>query len=274
MLGRLAATLGAVAAAGTIAVASSERGDQRAPAMTLKRLSQARAAMGGQELLTIKTLSFKARQRIRNRFFGQAPPSVAAEYAEAMFEARILLPDHFLYERLLRFRLGEGRSRGGFAGNKPLGSADINQERRLFGYNYALPLFLGVDTAFPFSLREVAGDTLSFRDPDNAEVLLDLDPDTQLPSRVRYKMGMQGEQRDIVTQIGDYRHIPGFRSLVLPYKLVQYAKSPSKPEGGLVMVQETIFETIEVNVPLTPKDFAVVAVKGPSARLGQPRARS
>jgi hypothetical protein len=231
------------------------RADEQAPpASARQRLEQARAAMG--DPTVIQALSFTVMDRKRNAAFGQSPAS--REWETMQTDVRMLLPDHFVSSRaehpLGRDSFVLPAHRGGYAGKAVFGYPDVRQVQRSVGYNYALPLFLGIDTVFPFALRGLEGDTLRFEDPEGKQVLLELDPKTNLPRRLRYDNFQQGEWHDTVVGISDYRRVAGSR-LTMPHKLTFASRPRSARDGEHALYSERVFSAIVINPSLTPADF-------------------
>jgi hypothetical protein len=228
--------------------------EQPPPASARQRLEQARAAMG--DPTVIQALSFTVTDRKRNAAFGQSPAT--REWETMRTDVRMLLPDHFVSSRAEQ-ALGQDSfvlpaHRGGYAGRAVFGYPDIRQVQRSVGYNYALPLFLGTDTVFPFVLRGLQGDILRFEDPEGQQVLLELDRQSNRPRRLRHDNFRQGEWHDTVVGISDYRRVAGSR-LALPHKLTFASRPRSAPEASHALYAERLFSGIMINPSLTPADF-------------------
>lgn len=211
------------------------------------RIDKARAALGGAaKLSAVTSLQLKGQQRTRFNVMSRGVRS--ADYRTEGKEIRMLFPDHYLVISDGRF----GGSHEGFAGAKVIGEGLVGRWRNpeTFGY-LALALLLRSDSVFPFAAKSEADGALTFVDPNDVTVTVDLDPKTSRPIRLRYDAPLRGNNGKprggtIATRIelSDFRQTGG---LMLPHTIAKYQ--------GADLITEHTFTSIVVNPPLTKADF-------------------
>jgi hypothetical protein len=236
---------------------------QPAPRDAVTRLAKARAAMGGEAALAaVKTLTVKILSR--GRIGGPATAGKPPVYDATRTTIQVLFPDHYLassegtdmseMSRATGWTIPSGQPGSeGFAGATDIGTRAMRAGmRERFGY-LMLQLLLATDTAFPFTLRRVAGDTLYFTDLSGVPVSIDLDPATNLPLRWRYEpvgvtnpMELAGRFRPRRIEIADWRRVGALR---LPHKFTTFY-----PDMATMLREEQI-ESIVLNPKLTKADF-------------------
>ena len=236
---------------------------QTTPRDAVARLAKARAALGGEVALgAVKSLSVTLRWRSRQG--GPATEGKPPIYSAEQQTYQILLPDHFLASDAGRDQSELARATGrtippgrpateGFAGAADIGSRLMKVAvRERFGY-FMLQCLLATDTAYPFTLRRVTGDTLHFTDPKNVAVMIDLDPVTNRPLRWRYEpvgvtnpVELPGYLRPRRMEIGDWRRVG---NLLLPHKFTMF-----QPQSETMMTEELI-GSILINPTLSKSDF-------------------
>jgi hypothetical protein len=168
---------------------------------------------------------------------------------------RILLPDHYLRSQVIMPSVPVQRS--GFAGRTVIaGHPDLGLIQQELGY-LVFSLLARTDSAFPFVLREASGNILRFTNRHDEDVVLEVDGVTSQPVRLRYLLHqIRGVRRAIVTEIRDFRPVGALR---LPHRLSLYYSALDSPRAASTQLsaptEEFLFETIEINPPLTPADF-------------------
>jgi hypothetical protein len=182
-------------------------------------------------------------------------------------EIRILFPDHYLqvYEwEGVRFRSGFSGDRllndekpvrpGIVWGRGSYGPEEIGKQRAGFS-RLVLGMFARVSAVLDLTVRPSAPDTIEVSGRDGFSALLDLDPVTRTPLRVRYQGNVHfptpgsvapgaAERAEITQTFGDRRSVS---RLQLPQRITKAAR-------GIVLEELALSET-RVNAPLSPKDF-------------------
>lgn len=245
----------AVVALITAAPIATPRATQT-PAAAIDRLAKVRAAMGGASALAaVKTLQISLHDRDRvGTMPGNTSPQV--RFSQSRSEVSLLLPDHLLWKTEYLEPTPTAGKPWGFAGPHAIGPGAVDRPvvtpriLATFGY-FMFPLILETKTVFPFTLLNVRGDTLSFTDPNKADVMVELDPATNLPQRIRYDLverslagELTGERFPQRIEIGGYAAVG---SLMLPKTLTTYR--------GATLLQERTIDAIVLNPKLTPADF-------------------
>jgi len=219
-------------------------------------LGDARQALGGaSQLSRVKALFLSGTERRRNQLSGRAGRPI--ELVEFRFEVRVLMPSHYL-ERQERSSNGTA-SFSGFSGDVLLNRVELSpgttgvagypadqlqREKETCSYLLLL-LLLKTDSVLPLLLRGASGNTLTFDAWGKAQVTIDLDPMTRLPTRLHREIKTAtGSIVQLTVDISQYSSVD---SLLLPRKLRWFRN------GELESERE--FSRIELNPSLTASDF-------------------
>lgn len=251
-------------------------GDQRAQreAQSTSPLNRAhRAVTGG---ATVKSLALEGPRAVATDLM-MVPPSAPVQRVELLF----LLPDQYRQTLANPSMM----SYHGFSGNAPLLGAKALQPNTHADAGTPAPNFVGTQRTIAARLLfGILGDatgvmnanasaananTLHLVGPNDFDCLLDLDPATGVPLRLRYTSTVPflppfdpnqknwrsdpAERAEVTVTFADRRMIDGVR---LPFRITTTARSLAT--GRENILEELRFERVLVNPPLTAADFSRV----------------
>lgn len=228
---------------------TGERATGHATQDSATLLRAAREAIGGQALVSVRTLELTGEALRRNQEYRAGDPTIEP-YVPVPFHISILFPDYY---RGVWTMMPSGKELVvAFRGDQALAGVRVVSERNDF-VRLMLALLLKTDTAIPLRLddRSPISHRLAFTGADGFAASVELDRLTRVPRALRFAVRMlngpaSGEVREWLWTLEDRRTVGG---VSVPHRIIK--------TSGRTHEETWAIKRIVVNPSLKPSDFGV-----------------